>query len=881
MSGHALHQDLAAKFGREATAAGGPAYHPLICHMTDVAAVTLAMWDQVLPASSRALLSAGLGLPEVDAREWVAFIAGCHDLGKATRQFQAKDRNHASRLSTPGFTASDPGKDPGHGLRTAGFFRECAVGMGVKGPVANQLGIITGGHHGRFPVADWDSLNAVALDEVRQPAWQQARDELFADFQRLFDLHSLPTSEPDPAAGMLLAGLISVADWIGSFKERFPYDPRGADDPGAYFRRVLAIAEHVIREDRWVPGPVPRVTAFSGLFPCPPRRLQSVVEALATKVGTPGLVIVEAPMGEGKTEAALYFAHQWEASGARGSYIALPTQATANQMDGRVREFLARRDPEHPANLVLAHGGAWEQPRYTPSAVHDDGETGGGAVAATEWFLSKKKALLAPYGVGTIDQALMAVLQVRHVFVRLFGLAGKPVVIDEVHAYDTYMTGLLERLLEWLAALGSPVVLLSATLPSGRRERLLDSYRRGMGSKAAAPPTPAYPRVTWIDASASGAEYAEPSERSARSLAIERVEDSDEVLMRALSVALREGGCAAVICNTVRRAQKVYQALSIAFEPGEELGLFHARFIEEDRRSIEADCLRRFGPPAKATERPERFVLVATQVIEQSLDVDFDVMFTELAPADLLLQRSGRLQRHDRGQRTPVLRVLWPETGEDGLPRFGPGNTSVYDEHILLRTWHALRERRATAIPGGVQELVDLVYRDDEAAPAGADDELVRRWHVTWEEMSARRKREEDEARTGRLGSPLSDRSIERFLTDPREEDEELHPALQALTRLGEPSFNVVLAPEGYELPSELDGDAVRFLLGRSVSVSHRGLVPVLRELQPPVLFQKRAVLRRHRMVVLDDSSSAVVGRWRLTYSSTVGLEVQNTEWPS
>jgi CRISPR-associated endonuclease/helicase Cas3 len=544
-------------------------------------------------------------------------------------------------------------------------------------------------------------------------------------------------------------------------------------------------------------------------------------------------------------------------------------------MYGRVREFLARRAPAHPANLVLAHGGAWEQPRYAPSAVHGEEAAGSGDAAATEWFLPKKRALLAPYGVGTVDQALMAVLQVRHVFVRLFGLAGKPVVIDEVHAYDTYMTGLLERLLEWLGALGSPVVLLSATLPSGRREQLLAAYSRGMGSTAEPPPVPPYPRVTWVGASASGAEHAEPSERSVRSLAIERVEDSTEALSSALAQALQGGGCAAVICNTVARAQEVYRELSVSFEPGTELGLFHARFLEKDRRSIEEECLRRFGPPNASTERPSRFVLVATQVIEQSLDVDFDVMFTEFAPVDLLLQRAGRLQRHDRGPRTPVLRILWPGTDEGGLPRFQDGTRAVYEKHILLRTWHALRERPAIAIPGDVQELVDLVYRDDEAVPAGADAALATRWHNTWKEMAADRDREEDEAKTRRLGSPLAERSIERFLTDPREEDEDLHPALQALTRLAEPSFNVVLAPAGYELPAEPGEKDVRFLLERSVSVSHRGLVPVLRELQPPVAFQKRAALRRHRLVVLEGSGSATVGRWRLTYSSETGLEVE------
>lgn len=875
MSGATLHRALAAKFDSKSAAPGTPAYHPLVCHMADVAAVALAMWDLVLPYSSKSILADGLGLSEEEAREWVAYVAGCHDLGKATRQFQAKDPNHAARLNASGFTASDRQKDPGHGLRTAGFFCGHAMELGLERPVASQLGIITGGHHGRFLVADPQSLNPEALDETLQPAWSQARNSLTADFDALFDLGSRPSQEAPPKAAMLLAGLISVADWIGSIEERFVWDPGGADDLHAYFGRVQRIAQDIVREDRWVPEPVRQAAAFRELFPFPPRRLQSIVEALMPTVSAGGLVIIEAPMGEGKTEAALYVAHQWESRGARGSYIALPTQATANQMYERVREFLARRDAAHPANLVLAHGGAWEQPRYTPSAIHGEEAAASGDAAATEWFLPKKRALLAPYGVGTVDQALMAVLQVRHVFVRLFGLAGKPVVIDEVHAYDTYMTGLLERLLEWLGALGSPVVLLSATLPSGRRERLVAAYSRGMDSTAEPAPPPPYPRLTWVGASASGAEHAEPSERSVRSLALDRVADSTEGLSSALSRALRDGGCAAVICNTVARAQEVYRQLSATFKPGTELELFHARFLEKDRRRIEEECLRRFGPPNANPERPPRFVLVATQVIEQSLDVDFDVMLTEFAPVDLLLQRSGRLQRHDRGPRTPVLRILWPGTDEDGLPRFGEATRAVYDEHILLRTWHALRGRPAIAIPGDVQDLVDLVYRDDEATPADADAAIETRWHDTWQKMAAHRAREEDEARTRRLGSPLSDRSIERYLTDPREEDEDLHPALQALTRLAEPSFNVVLAPAGYELPAELGEKDVRFLLERSVSVSHGGLVPVLRELQPPAAFQKRAALRRHRMVVLDGSGSATVGRWRLRYSREVGLEIE------
>ncbi len=871
-----LHHGLAAKF--RADAPGG--YHPLICHMADVAAVALAIWDRVLPSAARELLAERLGLDKDAARQWVAFTAGCHDLGKATRQFQGKDRDHAQRLGPLGLRASTS-QDPGHGLRTAGFLARALRDLRVPSALASQLGLIAGGHHGRFLICDeMTHLSDAALQERGMPAWNQARKELMEDFRSLFRLDKVPRGELAPDAALLLAGLISVSDWIGSIEERFAYAPHGPNDLAEYFNQAQQIALRVIEEDRWLPQQVSRAGGFSQLFPAlrDPRPLQRAVEELDPDFCPPGLVIIEAPMGEGKTEAALYLAHQWEAAGFRGMYVALPTQATANQLHGRVRHFLEQRDRN--ANLVLAHGGAWDQPRLLPSSVHSDEAATAdlATVAAAEWFLGRKRALLAPYGVGTVDQALMAVLQVRHVFVRLFGLAAKPVIVDEVHAYDTYMTGLLERLLEWLGALRAPVILLSATLPATRRERLLAAYRRGAGLMDHAPPAATYPRITWTSPAGSGAQGFAASPRSTRTLELKRIQDDVNELVRELEEALASGGCAAVICNTVRRAQEVCEALATTFEPGRELGLFHARFLEKDRRRIEQECLEQFGPPEFARDRPDRYVLVATQVIEQSLDVDFDVMVTELAPIDLLLQRSGRLQRHDRGDRTPVLRILWPEEDEDGLPNFSPAQVAVYDPHILLRTWYVLRDCPSIHVPADIDELVNLVYRDDAAVPAGASPALRDRWEQTWTQLNERQRVEEMEAQQRRLESPNAELSPADLLRDPREEDEDLHPKLQALTRLADPSINVVLVPPGHTLQEQPSADDVRNLLDRSIAVSHRGLVHTLRGLAPPDAFQRVPALRRHRYIQLDEDGGAVVGRWRLEYSAELGLVVAEAE---
>lgn len=874
-------QRLAAKFGRTGAPAPGADgdYHPLVCHMADVAAVALALWDDVLPANSRRLLSRGWGLEEPAAREWFGLVAGLHDFGKASKQFQAKDANAQARFQGTGLSAATNLPDPGHGLRSTFLLPDALEALGVAPHVARQMATITGGHHGRFLTYERSDASSAALDErFDHEGWTALRNGLWSAFVALFDLAVPPTTPLAAAPAMFLAGVVSVADWIGSIESVFTWDAAGGGNLTTYFARVRAVAREVLRSEHWLTPDFDPQATFEALFSGKqPRPLQSAAVELAAGLDDTSLAIIESPMGEGKTEAAFYLANHWEARGVRGSYIALPTQATANQMHQRVTEFLQARAAGSAVNLVLAHGGAWHQPRLMPANVHGDEAGGLGAVAAGEWFLSRKRALLAPYGVGTVDQALLAVLQVKHVFVRLFGLAGKVVVIDEVHAYDTYMTGLLERLLEWLAALGSPVVLLSATLPSSRRRRLLEAYAAGAGRALPDFEDCPYPRITWSSSRETGARHVEASTRSTRSLGLKRLRTGNESMLNELRDSLRDGGCAAVICNTVGNAQAVYNALKDSGEfPTGELGLFHARFTEGRRREIEKDCLRMFGPDA-GTKRPPRYVLVATQVIEQSLDVDFDVMLTEFAPVDLLLQRSGRLQRHERGERKggpPLLRLIDPDLDASGLPEFDSGTKAVYDEHILLRTWVALREQTAVAVPDDLQGLVDVVYADTAVPPAGAANELAERWRATKSALEAKQRDEEAQARLRRLDTPSGSRSIERYLTDPRDEDEDLHPALQALTRLAEPSFNIVLGEPGAGVPATLGSTIVSRLLERSVSVSHQGLVRELRDLEPPPSFQRSPALRRHRWVVLDEAGTAWVGQYRLTYDDQFGLRV-------
>jgi CRISPR-associated endonuclease/helicase Cas3 len=691
---------------------------------------------------------------------------------------------------------------------------------------------------------------------------------------------------------MLLAGLTSVADWLGSAEEHFPFAGGGVD-VAAYAPASRRRAREVLRAAGWAGwGGAAAPAEFQEMFGFDPRPLQQRVVEKAAGLTGPGLVLVEAPMGEGKTEAALFLADHWRRLlGQDGLYVALPTQAASNQMFGRVRDFLEARRPAERLNLHLLHGQALlsdEYQRLRLAAVYDERGPGEapGRVVAEGWFAPKKRGLLAPFAVGTIDQALLAVLQTRHVFVRLFGLAHKTVVLDEVHAYDAYMSTLLERLLAWLAALGCSVVLLSATLPRSRRRRLLEAF----GAAGDVPDAP-YPRLLAVQGGRCSAETFRPSRRAGVGL------DWVDVgaLPARLGEALQEGGCAAVVCNTVGLAQEIFQSLRAVLGPsGVPVLLFHARFPFGRRDELEKTVLRLFG---KGGRRPRAAVLVATQVVEQSLDLDFDLMVSEVAPVDLVLQRAGRLHRHPGRSRPAALKEpqLWllrpAGSGDDQIPDFEKGEY-VYDRHILLRSYLALRPRACVALPDDLESLVEAVYGEHPLLVPGAA------WQAALDD--SRRGLEEgcyrdrQAARRVLVKPPdYEDDLLEDFSQDLEEEDPRVHPTLQALTRLGEPNVTVVClyrTPQGLCL-EPVGGAAVdtgreptlreaKQLLRSALTLSHFSLVRHFLAQDVPAGWRTSALLRHHRAAEFDAGGSLRAGPYTLRLDAELGAVVEKAEIP-
>ena len=688
--------------------------------------------------------------------------------------------------------------------------------------------------------------------------WDESRTWIIDWLAIQHDLSGLPTKR-EFAGLTLLAGLTTVSDWIASSEEHFPYRPEPLGPPQGL---DSFLAESKVKQQR-------RLIDWGGVPGCDCRSRSTSSSSSASEssptsdrvhpyfchdLDSPSLVIVEAPMGEGKTEAALFVAErQKQRHDLRGSFIALPTQATSNQMFGRVVKALSHGTSEGIAHLLLLHGYAslsaeFEdlkkrgQTGFLPSSVEPDAPTDAqvidAQVMAGEWFTYRKRRTLAPYGVGTVDQALMAALQSKHVFVRLLGLAGKVVVIDEVHAYDTYMSALLERLLAWLRAIGTSVVMLSATLPNSRRAALVKAFAGEFEIPSEIPP---YPCLTVV----SGGQV--------RTIAFAAFAPGKRILLEpvpseatALAVWLRDrissGGCAAVVCNTVSRAQEIYEACRQTM-PGDAddgapvVALLHSRFPFEEREEREQRTLKRFGKPGDAVVRPARAVLVATQIIEQSLDIDFDLMVSELPPIDLLFQRAGRLHRHERGLRPtgemPTLGLIETPLTAEGAPAFPTGHTKVYEEHILLRTWLILRDCWELKIPEEIRSRVEAVYADTGEVPA--EPALRSLWEITLEKLQKSRNGDLRQAKLRYLPHPGKGAGIVDLTEMGRDEDDALHPFFQALTRLAERSVTVaclfgnrdeLFLDRACTRPLSLNNVTMAGaaeILRRSCSITHRG----------------------------------------------------------
>lgn len=863
-------------------------YHALLWHMIDVGQVALQMWNTVLSEAQKKYFSERLGLPVFETGQLLAFWVSLHDMGKASPAFQSKLKTVQTTLIEAGITFPDITlyEARPHGLVTAWtlpdlLFEQTNLSLKDSQKISQALG----GHHGIWPTS-MQMNDRQKISNMGSQEWQALRLQLFNQLCDVFnppEIGELSGSTKEINVFLtMLSGFVTTADWVGSMETYFPYNP-GTKSCDEYVLSSVKQAESALLSTGWITWKASKdMIGFEKMFPFPPNMLQAAFLDATRSLKPPFLTIVEMPTGSGKTEAALYLAdrtiQQFEN---RGLYIAMPTIATSNQMFSRVKAFLENRYPSSWINLQLAYGAAKWSPALKDisltSIAEDDLENPD--IAALTWFYPRKRTLLAPFGVGTVDQALISILQTSHFFLRLFGLSGKVVIFDEVHAYDVYMSTLFKRLLRWLHALGTSVIILSATLPEKTRQELAAAY---LGEREIVLNPADYPRITCV--SQSGAETVHFPPPPARLIALEYIDTAPDVIAERLKTQLQNGGCAAVICNTVKRAQEVYEAVRKAGIVAEEdIILFHARFPALWREGIEETVLNRFGPKGK---RPYQSIVVATQVIEQSLDLDFDIMITDLAPIDLLIQRVGRLHRHQRlwrpsGLENPVVIVSVPTN--QAPPDFG-SSIYIYDSYLLLRTYYALRGKTSIIIPGEITSLIEQVYGTDELD------------HITEEEATLlKRKRSDMEksfqkdeaiAKTYLIDRPESERLLGKNVTGLKEEAPEIHSAFRAMTRLIPPGVSLVCffqlsdgtttladgktAFDPQQVPSDSE---MEMIFKSTVSVHDYRIVEYFLGQGAPAAWRKTAALRNHYPVIFKEGK-CTLNDITLSLSKQPGLEI-------
>lgn len=889
---------------------------PLKQHLLDVSNIMIQLWNHWLSDKQKRIICESLSRSTQDeALKLVIFLGASHDLAKATPVFQAKKGYNNSedldfylinRLIHHGFDSLD------NEIFTSEFKSHHSIaGQAIleKYGIPQSVAAIIGSHHGK-PVDDSRTIkqqidtypeNYYQNEDEESRAYQQWNKVQKDILEWGLDFAGYSSVEDIPQVLMngqvQLSGLLIVADWIASNEIYFPL--QDIDDCSIDFSegRFGQAWEEWFKTELWIPEN--NDEAYKERFGFEPRDMQEKFSELAVRVENPGIFIVEAPMGGGKTEAALMVAEQVATRmNLSGVFFGLPTQATSNGMFPRMHEWLNKvvAEDDEAKSLQLVHGKAMLNEEYLD--IKSQGRTGESieeTVIVNEWFTGRKTSMLDDFVIGTIDQLLMMSLKGKHLMLRHLGFTKKVVIIDEVHAYDSYMNEYLKNALMWLGSYKIPVIILSATLPGQTREKLMTSYMKGYGVKEKnliAPSewttTDVYPLITYSNGEAVEQliQFEKQPDKKVRVIRI-----NDEELISLLDEKISDGGVVALVINTVRRAQKFTKILTKHF--GEEIvELVHSSFIATDRARKEKHLLKTIG---KNGERPHKKIIIGTQVIEQSLDIDFDIMVTDLAPMDLIIQRIGRLHRHERDERPkkigrPEVYVL----GCDENFEFEEGSQAVYGDYLLIRTQMLLPD--VVNLPSDISPLVQKTYVDLGWQSELEKDECYQKAKVIHDSLIDNKKRR---SKAYMIGEPKKSKraSLVGWLkTSQVNQTEEMSTAT---VRDSEDSIEIILLKKienGYctmtgqkNLKKDFSSSATQMKLARetirlpgvlSRFYTIEQTIDELEEYRNKILpeWASSSWLKGALGIILNENNECLLNGYRLKYDEKLGLMYQKEE---
>lgn len=890
-------------------------------HLLDTMNVSALLWEHWLSSGQRALIINSLSIKDENiAKNLCKFLGAIHDLGKATPVFQIKSAKYSNstdldsqlidKLEKAGFTnistldLSKANATP-HALASQILLSK----YGVK----DDISLIVGSHHGKSIDEKMNAnthLNAYPKNYFQvedenssiYKQWETVQENIlqWALFQTGFEnVASLPAI--DFSTQMVLSGLLIMADWIASNEDYFPLI--NIDDDGQSINQKQRLEKGWLKWFKtftWNPIDVDDINNFyKQRFYFEPRDIQYQLSQAIKQTSEPSIFILEAPMGIGKTEAALVAGEQLAAkTGRSGIFFGLPTMATSNGIFVRIKNWLDSiiQLSHETKSVQLVHGKAALNDDFTSIAKNIDID-GDGSIIVNQWFSGKKTRILDDFVVGTVDHFLLAALKQKHLALRHLGLSKKVVIIDEVHAYDAYMSQFLYRVINWMGAYGVPVIILSATLPADRRVELIKSYIKGSGKKLDLiegldenlKKTTAYPLISYLDGNAVK-QFAGKEDLHYENIYINKINDKD--LIEVLKNSLSEGGIAGIVVNTVKRAQTLAKELEQHF--GEDtVELLHSSFIASHRINKEKKLLESIG---KDGNRPDKKIVIGTQVIEQSLDIDFDILFSDLAPMDLLIQRIGRLHRHKDRIRPPKLKeAMCYVLGTSESFEFESGSSVVYGNYLLIRTQYYLPN--IIVLPKDISKLVQKVYSKNDDFISELNLELKGKYSEAKSNEEVKLTEKEQSASTFLLAAPhgrtksliglfhngVNTQSDEQAFAHVRDTSDRIEVIMvkkceKGYCFIGE-NKDISSKIEDFEIGKKLATQTISLPNALSKKYNIDTTIDFLEKynLDRLVRWQSQVWLKGSLGILLDEDNTFNLNGWKIKYSQKYGLEIIET----
>ncbi len=888
-------------WGKKKVSTNGLYWLPLKQHLIDTQNVTLLLWEHWLDESQKKLIINSLdNKKEEIAKNLVGFLAGVHDIGKATPSFQMKESIPLSRdldnalkeklkicgIDLEKYIISDPNKSH-HSLAGQVILENYGVDISIS--------TIIGSHHGK-PINSKDEIK-IQKEAYRANYYQTSEDNEIHKFWEnqqkgilgwALEVNGFNGVSDLPKINfmgqILLTGLIIMADWIASNEEYFPLISVYDDNVDNYMRKENGWNKWY-KTSNWESKKARKsFDVYNKNFGYDPYDIQQKIFKIISSIENPSIIVIEAPMGVGKTEMGLVSVEQLAHKlGKSGLFFGLPTQATSNGIFTRVEDWLNKvcefSDEKH--SIKLMHGKASLNEDYLKikkSLIYEEDKN----VFANEWFCGKKKTILDEFVVGTVDQFLLTSLKQKHFMLKHLGFSKKVVIIDEVHSYDTYMNVYLKRALRWVGAYNVPVILLSATLPKNKRDDLIKEYMASKYKKNIVfnfdTNIDAYPSITYSDGNVIN-QFCDFEIENNKIIEIEKTNlDPFEIIKDVIG---NEDGILGVIVNTVKKAQELTKKC-IEIYGIDTVELLHSNLIDTDRSKREKNLLNIIG---KEKNRPKKKIIIGTQVIEQSLDIDFDVLISEIAPMDLLLQRIGRLHRHKSVERVDKFKnPKFYIFGVNEEYKFEEGTKHVYDEYILTKTQHYLPNR--IEIPKDIKRLIQNVYGEENEVLEKELNDIKEKFEnkISKKEKKAKTflldKPKENKNMIGMLDLSLKELSEERSYAQVRDIDCTIEVIVIKKYESGYSIF-------GYEkdvsrnlekYAKELSKNTLR--LPRILSINSKitdETIKFLEEYNNKYLreWQENEWLKGQLGIMFDENNKFVINNTILTYDNMYGLEYE------